>query len=129
MEIGRNYVSIIITIIRDITVLHNVICFGYFIPMSQGVNKKAPQIVFSHLSSLPGFHQVCLLIYKKYFANPFLLSDYCKKQCIFKVKQCFSFNLLLVSFDFAVLCMCFLGCFSQFCHHETSYLVHICIYA
>ena len=86
--------------------LHNVTCFGYFIPMSQGVNKKAPQIVFSHLSSLPGFHQVYLLIYNKDFANPFLLSDYCKKQCIFKVKQCFSFNLFPVSSDFAVLCIC-----------------------
>ena len=34
-----------ITIISNITVLvqHNVICFGYFIPMSHGVIKKAPQ--------------------------------------------------------------------------------------
>ena len=36
---------IIITIISDITVLvqHNVVCFGYFMLMSHGVIKKAPQ--------------------------------------------------------------------------------------
>ena len=34
------------TIISNITVLasHNVICFGYFMSMTHGVNKKAPQI-------------------------------------------------------------------------------------
>ena len=44
LEIGRNYVSIIITTISNITVLvsQNVICFEYFMPTSHGVNKKAP---------------------------------------------------------------------------------------
>ena len=74
LEIGRNYVSVIITIINNITVLvsHYVICFGYFISMSHGVNKKTPPIVSPRPSHLPGFHQVCLLFYNKYFINPFL---------------------------------------------------------
>ena len=47
LETGRNYVSIIITIISNITVLvsNSVFCFGCFMPMSHGVNKKAPPIV------------------------------------------------------------------------------------
>ena len=37
-----------ITIIQNITVLvsHNIICFGYFLPMNHGVNKKAPLIAY-----------------------------------------------------------------------------------
>ena len=53
LEIGRNYVSIIITIISNIIVLvsDNGIYFGYFIPTSHVVNKKAPPIVSpTHLS-------------------------------------------------------------------------------
>ena len=42
-------------------------------PMSHGVNKKAPPIVPSNPSPIPSFHQVCLLFYKKYFINLFLL--------------------------------------------------------
>ena len=47
-QIGRNYVSIIITIIDNniaVLVSHNVTCFGCFISMSNGANKKAPTIV------------------------------------------------------------------------------------
>ena len=41
---GRNYVPIIFTIISNITVLvsDNVIRLGYFMPMSNGINKKTP---------------------------------------------------------------------------------------
>ena len=55
-EIGWRYVSIIITIISNYTVLvsYDVICFGYFIPMSYSVNKKVPPIV-PHPLTLPGF--------------------------------------------------------------------------
>ena len=62
-------VSSISFIISNITVLvsHNVICCVYFIPMSHGVHKKAPPIV--SLTDLPGFRQVCLLLYKKYFID------------------------------------------------------------
>ena len=58
LEIDRNYVSIIITIISNITVLvsHNAICFGYFIRISHDVNKKAPLIVSPTPPSLLGFH-------------------------------------------------------------------------
>ena len=47
--------SVIITIITNIIVLvlHNVICFGYFMPMSHGVNKKAPQIFYHRLPPNP----------------------------------------------------------------------------
>ena len=76
LENDRNYVSIIIIIISsssNITVLvsHNGICFGYFMPMSHGVNKKAPPIHSVHwgispLSSTPFF-----------FAKPLLKSGNC----------------------------------------------------
>ena len=118
--------SIIITITSNIAVLvsHSVICFGYFMPMSHGVNKKAPPIVSRHPSPLPGFLQVCLLFYNKNFLN--LLSlwlDYCKKQCIFKVKQIFSSNLFLVGFDFAVLCISV----SVIMKLRVALYLHICI--
>ena len=56
LEIGRNYVSIMITIISNINVLvsHNVTCFGYFMPVSHGFIKKAPPIV----SVTPPPHQI-----------------------------------------------------------------------
>ena len=39
--------SIIITIIGNITVFvsHNAICFGFFMPMSHGINKEASPVV------------------------------------------------------------------------------------
>ena len=44
LEISRNYVSFTITIISNITVLvsHNVICFGFFMPINHCVKMKAP---------------------------------------------------------------------------------------
>ena len=47
LEIGRSYVSIIITIMSNTTVLlsHDVICFRHFMPMSYGDNKQAFTIV------------------------------------------------------------------------------------
>ena len=61
--------------------------------MSHGVNKKAPLIISTAPPhEVPGFHQVYLLFYKKYFTKLFLLwSDY-------------FFNLIRVGFDFAVSC-------------------------
>ena len=46
LEISRNYVSIIITIIRNITVLvsHNVICLEYFITMSHSIKRRLLQL-------------------------------------------------------------------------------------
>ena len=68
--------------------------------MSHGVNKKAPLIISTAPPhEVPGFHQVYLLFYKKYFTKLFLLwSDYCK------VKQ-FFFNLIWVGFDVMYLCV------------------------
>ena len=53
LEIIRNYASIIITTINNISLLvpRSVICFGYFMPMSYGVNKRAPTIVSPHTPS------------------------------------------------------------------------------
>ena len=81
-EIGRNYESIIVTIISNITVLlsHKFTWYGYFISMSHVVNKKASPIVSPHPSPFPSFDQVCLLFCKKYFISLlFLWSDYCEK--------------------------------------------------
>ena len=45
--IGRNYVSIMIFILSNITVLlsQTAICFEYFMSMNNGVNRKAPIFV------------------------------------------------------------------------------------
>ena len=60
--------SIIITIVSNITVLvsHNIIFFGFFMPLSHGVNKKTPSSVSPHLPGL-------FVVYKKYFINLLLL--------------------------------------------------------
>ena len=69
---GRNYVSITITIISNITVLvsHNVVCFG---AMSYGVNKKAPPIVSPPPLSLTGFPPVFFVVLKAILYQPFTL--------------------------------------------------------
>ena len=60
-------------------------------PTIHDVNKKAPPIVSLPLLPLPGFHQVCLLFYKKYFINlPLLGSDYCKNNAF--IVQTLSYN-------------------------------------
>ena len=108
-EIDRNYVSIIITIISNITVLvpHTVICFGHFMPMSHGVSKKVPPIV-SPLSlprtrfSLGVFVVLQAILYQPFFALIRLL----QKMMYFQSEKFFSCNVLLVGFNFAVLCIC-----------------------
>ena len=51
IEICRNYMSITITIVSNITVLvsHNIIFCGFFMPMSHGFNKKTTSSAFQHL--------------------------------------------------------------------------------
>ena len=81
LDKGRNYVSFRITITvllycyYNITVLppHNVIFFGYFMPVSHGVSKKTPPIPPPTSVPLPRFRQVCLLLYNKYYSNLLLL--------------------------------------------------------
>ena len=56
---------------------------------------------------LLGFHQVCLLFYKKYFINlRLLLSGYLRKLMHCRRNKIFPFSSLMVGFDFAVLFMC-----------------------
>ena len=60
--------------------------------------------------------------FTRYTLSTFFCSDQiiAKNNGFFKVKQFFSFNLLLTGFGFSAFCVCFLvGAFSQFCHHET----------
>ena len=103
---GRNYVSITITIISNITVLvsHNVICFG---AMSYGVNKKAPPIVSPPLLSLTGFPPVFFCSFK---SNT--LSTFCSDQIIAKnnsfSKLNFSFQLIAGWFWFCFFVYVFL---------------------
>ena len=77
----------------NITVLvsHN-ICFGHFIPMNHGVNKRGPPIVSPNSSSLLGLHQVCLLFYKKYFIKHFCSDQIIAKNNAFQIKTIFLFS-------------------------------------
>ena len=96
--------SIIITIISNITVLvsHDVICFGYFIPMTYSVNKKVPPIV----------------------PHPLTLPSFTRFVCSFRRNALVFLSLIAGRFQFCsfmyMMYMCFLGCFPQFCHHETA---------
>ena len=72
--------------------------------MSHGVNKKAPLIISTAPPhEVPGFHQVYLLFYKKYFTKLFFLwSDYFFNLIrvglilLFRVPMCFLGNFLSV---------------------------------
>ena len=69
MEIGRNCVSIISTML----VSQNVICFGYFKPMSHCVNEKAPKSVppplLLTMFSLSLFVLLQEILYQSFFAG------------------------------------------------------------
>ena len=82
LEIGRNYVPVIIAIISNITLLvsHNVICFGYYMPMSHGMIKKAPPTV----SHTPPPYQVFTNIVCC-FARNTLSTFLCSDQIIAKI--------------------------------------------
>ena len=98
LEKGRNYVSTITIITSNITLLmsHNVIWFRCFMPVSHGVNKKAPLPLPLTRFSLGLFIT---------FINLLVWSD-CFKKYIFKVKQIFSFKLLLAGLILMFFCMC-----------------------
>ena len=91
-ETGRNC-SIIITIIGSITVLlsDNVICFGYFMPMSHGVNKKAPTNVSPPPLPPTRFSPVLFVVLQERLYQPVssYLTDYCKKKMHFQSKTKF----------------------------------------
>ena len=82
LKIGRNYGWIIITIISNITVLvsHNVICFGHFMSMSHGANKKAPTIIPP--PQPPDPHTTTPLYQACYFTRNILSIFFCSDQII-----------------------------------------------
>ena len=88
----------IITFVSNITVLlpYNVIIwFGYFIPMSYGIDKHTSQVPL--ITSFPCSTRFSpgLLFYKKYFINLVLLwSDYLRKIMRFQSKIYFFFQLV-----------------------------------
>ena len=110
MEIGRNYESVIITIIGSITVLvsHNFAYFGYFMPMMWGKMsvRMLPQWPPPHptlISFSPGlFLELQEILYQLSLALIWLF----QKIMHFQSKKKNSSNLLLVSFDFAILFLC-----------------------
>ena len=81
LEKGRNYVSFIITIVSNITLLlsHTVIFFRYFISLSHGVNKKAPPSA----PLLPSLYHV-FTRYVYCFTVNTLPTLFCSKQIIAK---------------------------------------------
>ena len=93
LEIGRNYVSIIITIVSNITVLvsRNAISFGYFIPRSHGVNKKAPPIVSPTLLPYQVFTRFACCFTRNSLSILFFSDQIIAKNDAYKVKQFFSF--------------------------------------
>ena len=134
MEINRNYVLIIITIINNITVLvpHNVICFKYFMPMSHGDNKNRPSIVSLSPFPLTWFSQGLLDVSKEILFKPsFALIKLLSKIMHFQSKTNFFFQ--LIDSRFWLCCFvftCFV--FKSLCHSSVimklqiaSYL-HIC---
>ena len=122
MEIGRNYISIIITIISNITVLvsRSVLCFGYFIPMNHGFNKKAchpPPLSLTRFVVLPE------LLYRPIFPLIRLL----QKIMHFQSKTVFFFQLITGWFWLCYFVYtCFLGRFSHFFPHETTNSFILC---
>ena len=73
--------SIIITIIGNITVFvsYNAICFGFFMPMSHGINKEASPVVSPAPQPLtrfsPGFFVVLQEILYQHFTLVRLLQN------------------------------------------------------
>ena len=65
--------SIIISIISNTTMLlsHNFICFGHFMPMSYGTNKKAPTIVSPPPLSLNRFSPGLFVVLQEILYQPF----------------------------------------------------------
>ena len=116
LNIGWNYVSIINTIISNITVLVScniVIWFGYVMSISHGVNKEFSPVPPTISLSLPGFHQVCLWFYKKYFINLLLIwSDDLRKIMRFQSEINFFFQVIAPGGRIWFCCfvyLCFLG--------------------
>ena len=93
--------------------------------MSHGVNKKAPPIVSPLPLPLTRFSPGFFVVLQAMLYQPFALIRLSQKIIHFQ-NQIFSFNLLLfnlllVGFDLAVLCICVSkDIFSKLCHHKTT---------
>ena len=82
---------------------HNVICFGYFMPTSHGVNKKAPPIVFPHP---PRFSSGLLDVLQEILDQPSFAviwlfakdNAFSKKIRVFILRNCWSVLILLYCF-------------------------------
>ena len=99
-EIGRNYMSIIITIVSNTNVLvsHNIICFGFFMSMSHAVNKKTPLSVFSYLPPPARFSLGLRFVLQEILYQPFFVVIR-----FFTKDNVFADHSLLGGFDFAIL--------------------------
>ena len=118
--------SILITFVSNITVLvsHKIIFFGFFKPMSHGINKKTSTLHVScphlHLPTrfLPGFFGVVQeILYQPYFT---MIRLFMKDN---KFSKKVRFFLLVHGWLILILLFCsyvFFTAhfFSQFCHHE-----------
>ena len=129
LELCRNYMSIIITIIGNNTVLvsHNLILFWFFMSMSHGVKKKrllqvSPSSSIPPTSVLPGLFVVLQeILYQPSFAVIRLFAkdiSFSKKIRFFLLAYCWSVLILL--FCLYVFFTTFF--FSQFCHCKITNL-------
>ena len=104
LEICRNYTSVIITIVSNITVLvsHDIIFFGFIMPMSHGVNKKTSSSVSPYLH-LPYqvFTKFVVLQEMHYQISFAVIRLFAKDNAFSKKIRFFSFSSFLVGFDFA----------------------------
>ena len=81
--------------------------FAYFIPINHGVNKKVPPVVFPHSSPYTKLLPGLFVVLQETLYQPLIaLIRLMIKIMHFQRKQMFSFNVLLVGLDFAVLCVC-----------------------
>ena len=105
LEIGRNYASIIIMF--TVPVSHNVLCFGYFIPISHGIKKKTSTVVSpptTHPSYQIFIKLVCCFA-RITLSTLFLLWSIrlLQKIMIFQIKAIFFFQLIAGLFRFCCL--------------------------
>ena len=81
-----------------VLVAHNVILFGYFMPFSHGVNKKTPLSASAYLIFSYHVFTKSFCCFTRNTLLTFLCSDQniVKDNAVFKVKQIFSFNWLVL---------------------------------
>ena len=77
-------------------------------PKSHGVNKKAALIVSPSHLPLTWFLPGSFVVFQELLCQPSFALIRVLKKMYFQSKTNFSFNLLLVGFDFAALCLCVL---------------------